>query len=151
MDRPWFVHGLYSPRFNAIRSWLHSHAHGTELLLLRTPIQQHTYHVSVAFASYIDSVHTLYRCLRSIYIYWRYTFERQVFVFTDHKPLVAISSKMLSKAPERLKTLPKRAQKYTFDLSWSPGTEIPVTDVLSRAPVQQPSKEELVHCVTENE
>ena len=42
------------------------------------------------------------------------------------------------------------AQWKTYDLSWSPGTDIPLADVLSRAPVQQPNEEELVHCVTEN-
>ena len=79
-----------------------------------------------------------------------YTFGRQVFVVTDHKPLVAISNKPLSKAPKRLQNLLLRAQKYTFDLSWSPGTEFPVADVLSRAPVHKSSEEELIHCVTEN-
>ena len=79
-----------------------------------------------------------------------YTFGRQVFVVTDHKPLVAISNKSLSKAPKRLQTLLLRAQKYTFDLSWSPVTEIPVADALSRAPVHKPCEEELIHCVTEN-
>ena len=73
-----------------------------------------------------------------------------MFVVTDHKQLVAISNKPLSKAPKRLQNLLLRAQKYTFDLSWSPGTEIPVADVLSRAPVHKPSEEELIHCVTEN-
>ena len=79
-----------------------------------------------------------------------YTFGRQVFVVTDHKPLVSISNKPLSKAPKRLQTLLMIAQRYTFELRWSPGTEIPVADVLSRAPVQNPSEEELIHCVTDN-
>ena len=79
-----------------------------------------------------------------------YTFGRQVFVVTDHKPLVSISNKPLSKAPKRLQNLLMRAQRYTFELRWSPGTEIPVADVLSRAPLQKPSEEELIHCVTEN-
>ena len=79
-----------------------------------------------------------------------YTFGRQVFVVTDHKPLVSISNKPLSKAPKRLQTFIMRAQRYTFELRWNPGTEIPVADVLSRAPVQKPSEEELIHCVTEN-
>ena len=73
-----------------------------------------------------------------------------MFVVTGHNPLVAISNKPLSKAPEPLQTLLLRAQRYTFDLSWGPGTEIPVADVQSRAPVQHPSEEELIHCGTEN-
>ena len=35
----------------------------------------------------------------------QYTFAREIQVFTDHKPLVAISSKPLSKAPRRLQNL----------------------------------------------
>ena len=62
-----------------------------------------------------------------------YTFGRQVFVATDHKPLVAISNKPLSKSPKRLQTLLMRAQRYTFELRWNPGIGIPVADVLSRA------------------
>ena len=77
-------------------------------------------------------------------------FGRQVFVVTDHKPLVASCNKPLSKAPKRLQNLLMRAQRNTYDLSWSPGTDIPLVDVLSRAPIQQPSEEEVIHCVTEN-
>ena len=73
-----------------------------------------------------------------------------MFVVTDRKPLVSISNKPLSKATKRLQTLLMRAQRYTFELRWSPGTEIPVTDVLSRVPVQKSSEEELIHCVNEN-
>ena len=69
-----------------------------------------------------------------------YTFGRQVFVATDHKPLVAISNKPLSKSPKRLQTLLMRAQRYTFELRWNPGIGIPVADVPSRAPVQRPSE-----------
>ena len=79
-----------------------------------------------------------------------YTFDRLVFVVTDHKPLVAISNKPLSKAPKRLQPLLLTAQRCTYDLSWSPVTEIPLAYVLSRAPVQQPGEEELIHCVTED-
>ena len=79
-----------------------------------------------------------------------YTLGREVFVVTDHKPLVAISKKPLCKAPNRLQTHLLIAQRYTYDLPWSTGTDIPVADVLSRALFQQPSEEELIHCVTEN-
>ena len=63
---------------------------------------------------------------------------------------MAISNKPLSKVPKRLQILLMIAQRHTFDLSWSSGTEIPVADVLSRALVQQPTEEGLIHCVTEN-
>ena len=81
---------------------------------------------------------------------FHYTFDRQVFVVTDHKPLVAISNKPLSKVPNRLQKLILKAQRYTCDLSWSPDTDIPLADVLFMVPVQQLSEDELIHCMAEN-
>ena len=56
----------------------------------------------------------------------------------------------INHCPKRLQPLLMRAQRNTFELRWSPGIEIPVADVLSRAPVQKPGEEELILCVTEN-
>ncbi len=64
-----------------------------------------------------------------------YTFGRRVSVLTDHKPLVAISNKPLSKAPKRLQSMLLRAQLYNFELQYTPGSKIPVADALSRAPL----------------
>ena len=77
-----------------------------------------------------------------------YTFGRQVHVMTDHKALMAIAKKPLSKAPKRLQNLLLRAQRYTYDLTWIPGKEIPLADALSRAPVQKATEEEVIHNVT---
>ena len=63
---------------------------------------------------------------------------------------MAISNKPLSKAPKRLQNFLLRVQLYTYGLSWSPGTDIPSEDVLSRTPVQRPNEEKLIHWVTEN-
>jgi transposase InsO family protein len=76
-----------------------------------------------------------------------FTFGRQVTVITDHKPLVAICSKPLSKAPKRLQNLLLRAQRYSFDITWKPGKDIPMADALSRAPTGQPSQDEVVNNV----
>ena len=64
-----------------------------------------------------------------------YTYGRKVDVVTDHKPLVAIKNKPLSKAPSRLQAMLLKAQKYNYTLTYKPGTEIPVADTLSRAPL----------------
>ena len=64
-----------------------------------------------------------------------YTYGRPIHIVTDHKPLVAISHKPLSKAPMRLQSMLLRAQMYDFSLEYKPGTQIPVADALSRAPV----------------
>ena len=76
-----------------------------------------------------------------------YTYGRKVDVITDHKPLVSIMTKPLSSAPKRLQNLLLRAQKYSFSLSWKPGSEIPLADALSRAPTQQPSKGEVINII----
>jgi hypothetical protein len=78
-----------------------------------------------------------------------YTFGRELEVITDHKPLVAITSKPLSNAPRRLQNLLLRAQKYTYTLSWKPGKDIPLADALSRAPTQEPTEAEVINDVTE--
>ena len=61
----------------------------------------------------------------------QYTYGRHVEVVTDHKPLVAILSKPLSKAPKRLQSLILRSQKYNFSLSFQPGKSIVTADTLS--------------------
>jgi len=66
----------------------------------------------------------------------QHTYGRHVDVVTDHKPLVAIISKPLSKAPRRLQSLILRTQKYDFNLTFQPGKSIVTADTLSRAPVQ---------------
>ena len=66
-----------------------------------------------------------------------YTYGRQVNVITDHKPLISITSKALSCAPKRLQAMLLRAQSYNYSLTYKPGSQIPVADALSRAPVSQ--------------
>lgn len=77
-----------------------------------------------------------------------YTFGRDVEVITDHKPLMAINAKPLSKAPKRLQNLLLRAQKYSYTLIWKPGKSIPLADALSRAPTEKPTQEEMVGNIT---
>ena len=67
---------------------------------------------------------------------------------TDHKALKAITKKPLSKAPKPLQNLLLRAQRYTYDLTWMPGREIPLDDGQSRAPVQKATEEEVIYNVT---
>ena len=77
----------------------------------------------------------------------QYTFGRDVNVITDHKPLVSIVLKPLSKAPRRLQNLLLRTQEYTYSLSHRAGTAIPVADALSRAPLPGKNSGEMVHNV----
>ena len=73
-----------------------------------------------------------------------YTYGRKVTVVTDHKALVAICSKPLSKAPKRLHSMLLKVQEYNFKVVFKPGSEIPVADTLSRAPTGKPVYTEFV-------
>ena len=53
----------------------------------------------------------------------QYVYGRRVILYTDHKPLVSISSKPLASAPKRLQRL----------LRYRPGREMYLVDTLSRA------------------
>jgi len=77
-----------------------------------------------------------------------YTYAREVEVITDHKPLVAICSKPLSKAPLRLQNMLLRARNYKFQIIYKRGSDIPTADALSRSPSMEPKREEVVHSVT---
>ena len=79
-----------------------------------------------------------------------YMFGRELNVMTDHKPIIAITSKRLSCAPKRLQNLLLRAQKYDYKLTWKPGTKIPLADALSRAPTDEPCEDEVVNFIMEH-
>ena len=55
-------------------------------------------------------------------------YGRTVTVETDHKPLIAISTKHLCDAPPRLQRLLLRIQKYDMQLEYTPGKERIVAD-----------------------
>ena len=76
-------------------------------------------------------------------------YGRPVEVITNHKPLEAITRKCLNSAPRRLQNLLLRAKNYDFTITYKPGRTISVADTFSRAPVHNPSREELVHTVYE--
>ena len=68
-------------------------------------------------------------------MFHHYTYGRHVSVDTDHKPLVAIVTKPLSKAPKRLQALLLRKQEYNYMLTYKSGKSIPVADDLSHSPL----------------
>ena len=60
-------------------------------------------------------------------------YGRKVILYTDHKPLVSISSKPLASKPNRLQRLFLRLQKYDAEIRYSPGREMYLAETLSRA------------------
>ena len=63
----------------------------------------------------------------------QYVYDRKVIIYTDHKPLVSISSKPLASAPKRLQRLLLRLQQYDAEIRYRPGREMYLADTLSRA------------------
>ncbi|XP_014663369.1 PREDICTED: uncharacterized protein K02A2.6-like [Priapulus caudatus] len=63
-----------------------------------------------------------------------YLFGRDFKVLTDHKPLVTICAKPLTSAPPRLQRLLVKIQGYNFTIEHRPGTEMIISDTLSRLP-----------------
>ena len=63
----------------------------------------------------------------------QYVFGRKVIFWTDHKPLISISTKPLSSAPKRLQRLLLRMQHYDVEIRYKPGSQMYMADTLSRA------------------
>jgi transposase InsO family protein len=72
-----------------------------------------------------------------------YTYGKRVIVRTDHKPLRAIFSKPINKAPPRIQRFLLRLQQYDLEVQFTPGSEIPVADTLSRAYLTQEVRPEV--------
>jgi hypothetical protein len=52
---------------------------------------------------------------------------------TDHKPLETIVKKLIHQMPKRLQRMVMRLQKYNLHLEYLPGTQMFISDMLSRA------------------
>ena len=63
----------------------------------------------------------------------QYTFGRPVVVYSDHKPLEAITKKPLDRAPKRLQGMLVRALAYDIKVQYLNGKEMFLADTLSRA------------------
>ena len=62
-----------------------------------------------------------------------YVYGRPVDVESDHKPLVSVNKKPLTKVSPRLQRLLLRLQKYEVNITYLPGKYMYVADTLSRA------------------
>lgn len=62
-----------------------------------------------------------------------YILGRPVIVQTDHQPLVKIFQKPLTEAPLRIQRMLLGLQRYQITLTFKPGKQIVIADILSRA------------------
>ncbi|KAJ8044099.1 hypothetical protein HOLleu_11471 [Holothuria leucospilota] len=72
--------------------------------------------------------------------------QERVTVESDHKPLEAIFKKSLHETPHRLQQMLLRIQKYSLNVMYKPGTDIPIADALSRAFLKEEN-----NCQNEND
>ena len=66
----------------------------------------------------------------------QYTYRRQVMVQNDHKPLVVVQRKPISKAPMRLQRMLLSLTTYDYEIVHVPGKDMHFADALSRAYLQ---------------
>ena len=72
----------------------------------------------------------------------KYTYGRKVIVQNDHKPLAAMLSKPLSRAPKRLQDIMMKLFRYDIEFRFVKGVNLIIADALSRAYVCNKDKDE---------
>ena len=120
---------------------------GSVLLQQRNPVAYASRRLSDAETKYAQIEKEMLSVIYGLEKFHQYTYDREVSVITDYKPLIAIVSKALSKAPRKLQNL-MRAQKYNFHLRWKPGKNVPLADALERAPCNNSEENETTNCIT---
>lgn len=78
-----------------------------------------------------------------------YLYSHNFTVFNDHQPLKSIFRKSINQCPSRIQRFFMKLQQYDFNLEYSPGKTMVVSDALSRAYLNSHSAEieeaELIH------
>ena len=103
----------------------------------------------VAYASKsLSDTETRYACIEremlaivfGVQRFHTYLYGRKFKILTDHKPLVMIFQKPLTKAPRRLQRMMLKLQGYQFEIEYKPGKEMTLADTLSRLPNKKHSE-----------
>ena len=68
----------------------------------------------------------------------QYVYGKHITVYTDHRPLVPLSTKPIHSTPARVQRLLLRLQKYDYKLIYKPGKYHIIPDTLSRATIDHP-------------
>ncbi|KXJ20499.1 Transposon Ty3-I Gag-Pol polyprotein [Exaiptasia diaphana] len=73
----------------------------------------------------------------------QFTYGRFVKVYTDQKPLVSITNKLLEKAPRRLQGMLLRSFNYNIEVEYVPGSQQYLADMMSRSfmPLNSPGSQ----------
>ena len=74
-----------------------------------------------------------------------YLIGLEFMIHTDHKPLVPLfSTKRLEELPIRVQRFRLRMMRYQFTITHIPGKDLVIADMLSRAPANPPSSDDLL-------
>ena len=81
-----------------------------------------------------------------------YIYGKHTFVETDDKPLEVIAKKSILAAPRRLQRMLLQLQWYDLEITYRPGKQQWIADILSRLPVESPirdkfGRQEIFHII----
>ena len=113
---------------------------GSALFLNGKPINFASRALSASEKNYAQIEKEMLAILYGLDKFHHYVYGREVTIYTDHKPLVSIVTKPLSKAPKRIQSMILKIQDYNSKIINKPGNSIPAADALSRAPVEDVKK-----------
>ena len=105
---------------------------GAVLLQNDQPIAYASRRVNSAEQNYATIEKEMCAILFACHKFHDYIFGQKTKVITDHKPLVGIFEKLLTKLSPRLQRMRMHLFRYDLEISWKPGKEVPVPDALSR-------------------
>ena len=118
---------------------------GSALMQNNKPIAFASRSLTPAERNYAQIEKELLAILFGLQKFHYYVYGRNVKIETDHKSLVNISNKPLSKAPKRLQSMFLKIGDYNYELTYVPGPAIPVADALSRLPLKNAEE---IHAVS---
>ncbi|KAK3107010.1 hypothetical protein FSP39_004902 [Pinctada imbricata] len=108
------------------------HGLGAALLQEGKPIAYASKSLTPSECDYAQIEKELFAIVFGCKRFHQYIYGRKVTVQSDHKPLVPIFKKPLHAAPPRLQRMLLQLGNYDLDITYVPGTKIPLADTLSR-------------------
>ncbi|GBM97787.1 Retrovirus-related Pol polyprotein from transposon 297 [Araneus ventricosus] len=90
-----------------------------------TPAQRNYAHIEK------ELLVVVYECKK----FHQYVYGTKFKIYSDHKPLIAMSKKPLSAMSSRMQRFYLQLQCYDYEIFYKPGKEMFVSDTLSRAPL----------------
>ncbi|XP_063389640.1 uncharacterized protein K02A2.6-like [Cydia fagiglandana] len=105
----------------------------------RNPIAYASKSLTRSQENYAQIEKELFAILFGAKKFHQYLYGNTVHVETDHQPLVTLFKKPLAEVPARLQRMMIALQAYHLVVSYTKGSEMYISDTLSRAPVQDES------------